>query len=108
METWYIEGMTGNKPVMPFPGYSWKEIPQLNDKFYNDYKNESFDIVYENLGKSHTRMQNLIEKHSDEDLFTKKRYSWTGSTPIGCYFISATSSHYNWAINLIKKWLKSN
>ena len=107
IETWYIEGMAGNKPEMPAPGYTWKTTPQLNERIFQDHKNESLDLVFQNLRNSHSKVQGMIEKHSDEDLFTKKRYPWTGSTSMGSYFVSATSSHYQWAIDLIKKWLKS-
>ena len=107
IETWYIEGMAGNKPEMPAPGYTWKTTPQLNEKIFQDHKNESLDLVFQNLQSSHLKVQGIIKKHSDEELFTKKQYPWTGSTSMGSYFISATSSHYQWAIDLIKKWLKS-
>jgi hypothetical protein len=44
----------------------------------------------------------LIQKHSDEELFTKKRYAWTGTTSLGAYMISATSSHYDWALKTMR------
>jgi hypothetical protein len=45
----------------------------------------------------------LIEAHGDEELFTKKRYAWTGSTSLGAYLVSATSSHYDWATKKLRK-----
>ena len=106
MENWYIEGMAGEKPAIPAPGYTWKTTPQLNEKIFQSHKNESLDLVSANLRVSHANMQRLIEKHSNDELFTKRQYNWTGSTSLGAYFVSATSSHYQWAIKLIKKWLK--
>jgi hypothetical protein len=44
----------------------------------------------------------IIEKHTDEELFTKKKYAWTGTTSLGSYLISATSSHYDWGLKTIK------
>ena len=38
----------------------------------------------------------------------KKKYKWTGSTSLGAYLVSATSSHYDWAYKLIKKCLKTS
>ena len=32
---------------------------------------------------SHQKMMALISGHTDEELFTKKRYKWTGSTSLG-------------------------
>jgi hypothetical protein len=45
----------------------------------------------------------LICQHSDQELFEKKKYAWTGTTSLGAYLISATSSHYDWATKLIKR-----
>ena len=56
--------------------------------------------------KSFEKVFSIIEKHTDEELFTKKKYKWTGSTSLGSYLISATSSHYDWALKLMKKELK--
>lgn len=59
------------------------------------------------LDSSFIAIQNLIETHSDEELFEKKKYQWTGTTSLGAYLISATSSHYDWAYKLIRKAAKS-
>ena len=32
----------------------------------------------------------------------KKKYEWTGTTSLGSYFISATSSHYDWGLKTVK------
>ncbi|MEL6140134.1 MAG: ClbS/DfsB family four-helix bundle protein, partial [Bacteroidota bacterium] len=33
-------------------------------------------------------------------------YAWTGTTSLGAYLISSTSSHYDWAYKLIKRCKK--
>lgn len=55
------------------------------------------------LEKSFEQLQEVMVKHSNEELFEKKRYKWTGTTSMGSYLVSATSSHYDWALKLIKK-----
>jgi hypothetical protein len=45
----------------------------------------------------------LITAHTDAELFTKKHYNWTGTTSLGAYFISATSSHYDWAMKKLRQ-----
>jgi len=107
METWYREGVAGKKPAMPAPGYTWRTTPDLNEIIFQEHRHEPLDSVVSNLQRSHTLMHTLIEAHSNEELFTKKRYSWTGSTSMGSCFVSATSSHYNWAITLIRRWLNA-
>lgn len=31
---WYREGMSGGKPAIPAPGYSFKDAPKLNKKLF--------------------------------------------------------------------------
>lgn len=100
---WYKIGMSGQKPAMPAPGYTWKDMPALNRWIWEKYQDfslsEAKDLFQESAGK----LRAIIESHSNEALFEKKRYAWTGSTSLGAYIISATSSHYDWAWKLIKK-----
>lgn len=100
---WYNTGMKGLKPSMPAKGYTWKETPQLNKLIWENYQAKNLREVRKLLYKSFSEIQNLINKHSNEELFEKKKYKWTGSTSLGAYLISATSSHYDWALKLIKK-----
>jgi hypothetical protein len=106
MLIWYQEGMNGLKPEMPKKGYSWKMTKDLNQEIRNTYKDDSYADILSKLKASHLKVSNLIDSHSDEELFTKKRYPWTGSTSVGAYLISSTSSHYDWAFKLIKKCAK--
>ncbi|MEM8968063.1 MAG: ClbS/DfsB family four-helix bundle protein [Bacteroidota bacterium] len=103
---WYQVGMQGDKPDIPAKGYTWRTVPELNRKIREKYKDIALSEVREKLNQSHTEMQQVIEGHSNEELFEKKRYKWTGSTSLGAYFISATSSHYDWAYKLIRKGKK--
>ncbi|UJH68480.1 ClbS/DfsB family four-helix bundle protein [Allomuricauda sp. SCSIO 65647] len=100
---WYRIGITGVKPEMPAKGYTWKTLPELNKEIQKRYSNTDLEKVKSLLKSSFGEVFNIIESHSDEELFTKKKYGWTGSTSLGAYLISATSSHYDWALKLIKK-----
>lgn len=104
---WHKTGMKGEKPHMPALGYTWKTLPDLNREIWKKYKNISLKEAKKLLKTSFTSVQKVIEKHSDEELFTKKKYKWTGSTSLAAYLISATSSHYDWGLKLIKKCFKS-
>ena len=104
---WYKVGMSGEKPQMPAPGYTWKTIPELNQKIWEMYQDTSYEEAITLLEDSFKKVQEIIYSHSDEELFTKKKYKWTGSTSLGSYLVSATSSHYDWAIKKIKKYKKA-
>nr|WP_299338031.1 ClbS/DfsB family four-helix bundle protein [Allomuricauda sp.] len=103
MLEWYEVGMAGEKPIMPAKGYSWKTTPELNHWIWKKYQNTELSEAKSLLKDSFAQIQEIIEKHSNEELFEKKRYKWTGTTSLGAYLISATSSHYDWAFKLIKK-----
>jgi hypothetical protein len=103
---WYEEGMADKKPEIPAPGYTFKTTPELNEKLYQDHKEDKWESVLKNLTISHQKCMEFIKQHSEEELFTKKKYSWTGTTSMGSYFASATSSHYAWANDLLRKKIK--
>lgn len=106
MLDWYTTGMKGEKPEMPAKGYTWKTTPDLNRKIWESYKTTDLKTVRELLDKSFNNIQRIIEKHSNDELFEKKKYKWTGTTSLGSYLISCTSSHYDWALKLMTKALK--
>ena len=54
------------------------------------------------LEQSHREVLELIEVFSNDELFTKGIYKWTGGTSLGSYFVSSASSHYDWAMKKLK------
>jgi len=90
---------------LPAP-YNWKTYGQMNLEFWQKHQTTSEEKAKQLLLKSHQEVCRLIVIHSDEELFTKKFYSWTGTTNLGSYCISATSAHYDWAIKKLKTHIK--
>jgi hypothetical protein len=105
--TWYAEGMSGRPVPIRAAGHTWRDLPALNERIYQEHRDLSLDEVTGRLADSHQRVMKIVESHTDEELFTKKRYPWTGSTSLGAYLVSATASHYVWARDMIRKWLRS-
>ncbi|MEO9804012.1 MAG: ClbS/DfsB family four-helix bundle protein [Reichenbachiella sp.] len=103
---WYKVGSSGKIPEMPAKGYTWKTTPELNKKIWKDYQKVELSEAKKMINGSFAEIQKIINNHSNEELFEKKKYKWTGSTSLGAYLISATSSHYDWALKLIKKAMK--
>ncbi|MEQ9412234.1 MAG: ClbS/DfsB family four-helix bundle protein [Cyclobacteriaceae bacterium] len=106
MMEWYEIGMKGEKPEIPAKGYTWKTLPDLNRVIWKKYNHVDLKKIIKWLNESFNQVQKLIAQHTDKELFEKKRYKWTGSTSLGAYFISATSSHYDWAFKLIRRYKK--
>jgi len=100
---WYEVGMKGEKPKMPAEGYTWKMTPELNQMIWKKCQEIELETILIELNNTHLKITQLIENHTNEELFTKKYYKWTNSTSLGAYLISTTSSHYDWAWKLIRK-----
>jgi hypothetical protein len=102
MAEWYEVGMSGSKPAIPAEDVTWSTLPVLNRRIYDKYEGTKLDDALAMVLQSHQDVMQLVRRHNDEELFTKKRYSWTGSTSLGAYLISATSSHYDWALKTLR------
>jgi hypothetical protein len=106
MLDWYVTGKKGDQPAMPAAGYTWADTPALNRWIHAQYAAVPLTKVRKLLRKSHDDVMAIIESHSDAELFTKRRHAWTGSTSLGAYLVSCTSSHYDWALKLMRKGLR--
>jgi len=91
------------KPFLPQP-YNWKTYGDMNVELWQKHQKTSYDDAIKMVKESHEKVMNLIEECSDEELFTKGVFSWTGGTTLGSYCISTTASHYDWAMKKIKKY----
>lgn len=105
--TWEKAGVASDVSEMPAPGYTWKETPALNEEIYQTTKGDDYDAVVARLADSYHRVRIIVEGYSNDDLATKRRYKWTGSTSVLSYAVSATSSHYDWARKHIRKFKKT-
>lgn len=93
-------------PFLPTP-YNWKTYPQMNIGFWEKHQNTPYEDSKQMVKESHGRVMQLLERFTDEELFEKKHFPWTGTTSLGSYCISATSSHYDWAMKKIKRHHKT-
>ena len=91
------------KPFLPEP-YNWKTYPAMNVEFWKKHQGTLYGKAKTMLEESHKKVMDLIETFSDEELFTKKYFSWTGTTHLGSYCIS---THYDWAMKKLKKHIKT-
>ena len=90
-----------NKAFLPEP-YNWKTYGDMNVEFWKKHQATSLSKSKDLLEKSHSDVMNLIENFTNEQLFSKGFYKWTGGTTLGSYFVSSTSSHYDWAMKKLK------
>lgn len=105
---WYAAGKRGEKPAMPAPGYTLRELPRLNQMIYRKHHRRALQAVLKDYANYHARILALIQALSDEDLVTLGRFSWTGpSWTLSDYLRASTAAHYLWARTRIRRWWKS-
>lgn len=86
---------------LPEP-YNWKNYGDMNRAIWQNCQNVPLEKALADFAESHKKLMELAESFSNEELFAKKHFAWTGTTNLGAYFISTTSSHYDWAIKKLK------
>lgn len=93
------------KPFLPEP-YSWKTYPAMNVELWKKHQHTALADSKRMLKESHRAVMSAIETFSNDELFAKT-LPWTGGSTLGAYCISATSSHYEWAMKKVKAHIKT-
>ncbi|MBI2841292.1 MAG: ClbS/DfsB family four-helix bundle protein [Acidobacteria bacterium] len=103
---WYEDGLRGVKPEMPAAGYKWSETPRLNRAIWEKHRSRSLAAVRAGFDSGHSRILQVIEALSPEQLLVPGHFEWTGKHPLTTYIGPNTASHYRFASKVIKRWLK--
>jgi hypothetical protein len=103
---WVKNNMSGNKSnFLPEP-YNWKTYGEMNVEFWKKHQSTKLENAKRMFNESHKSVSELIQSFSNDELFMKKKFDWTGTTTLGSYCVSATSSHYDWAVKKLKAHIK--
>lgn len=93
-------------PFLPTP-YNWKTYGDMNVLFWQKHQKTSLSEAKRMVAESHENVLSLAEVFSNEELFSKGAYPWVGGSTLGSYFVSATASHYDWALKKLKAHIKN-
>ena len=105
--SWVETGCQGQTPAIPAAGYKWNQLPALNQKIYEKHRERPLAEILTEFEAAHQRSLAAIESFSEEALFTRGYYPWSGNNALAAYFNSSTASHYLWARKEIQKLLKA-
>ena len=100
------ENETGQKRTFLPKEYNWKTYAKMNEKIWQDHQSTSFEEARRLIQESHDEIVQLFSRFTDEQLFVKKYYPWTGTTSLGSYCVSVSSAHYDWAMKKMKKHIQ--
>ena len=104
---WASSNQAGDaQPFLPQP-YSWKTYGDMNVEFWRKHQDTPYDEALQLVDGSHRKVIELVEDFSNDELFEKAYFHWTGTTTLGSYCVSATSSHYDWAIKKIRAHIRA-
>jgi len=103
---WVQSNQSGATAKFLPDNYNWKTYPDMNVKIWEKHQETDYEKATTLLNQTHKKCMDLIDSFTEEELFTKKYFQWTGSTSLGSYCVSSTSSHYDWAIKKLKKHKK--
>lgn len=95
-----------NKQFLLEP-YTWKTYGDMNIMLWEKHQNTSEKDARKMFEKSHADVLKLVDQFTDQELFEKSFYNWTGTTNLGSYFISVMPSHYDWAMKKLKAHKKN-
>jgi hypothetical protein len=99
--SWYEAGKHGEIVVTPEPGYNWRQMGQLNEKYRQKFINRPLDDVMTDFYTSYHQILDVIEEIPEAEMLMPGVYSWTGKLPLIAWIAGNTCEHYSWAIQMI-------
>lgn len=104
---WVAANLAGDaRPFLPEP-YNWKSYGDMNVAFWEQHQQTPLEEARRLYHQSHHGVMQLAESFSDQQLFQKDVFPWVGGSTLGSYFVSATASHYDWAMKKLKAHRKN-
>lgn len=101
--------LSGEHPEVPGHGLTWRQTPILNSLIFNEYRQIPLDEILDQFESSHREMLQLVDEASDEDFVSIGKFAWAGQSWTLSDFVRAeTASHYRWASNHIRKWIRTS
>lgn len=83
-----------------------KAVDQLNDQFYREMKDRSFDQVWDDLDLSYHQVLSRLEGWKEKDLFDPKRFKWMKGEAFAVYIAGDSYEHYAEHAVQIRDWRK--
>ena len=104
---WYNAGLRGESPHLPAEGFKWNQMPALNRRIYEKYRDQTLEDVQDFFQASYRQTLDVVERASEEELFKPGYFAWTKQDALASYIIPCTSSHYHWARTEMRKSMRA-
>src|SRR5512139_2777066 len=71
---WYDKGKRGEEVHTPEPGYNWRQMGVLNEKYRQKYKERPLDDILMDFHASYQQIMAMIEKMPEEEMLSTGIY----------------------------------
>lgn len=93
-----------NKIEFPETGFKWNQLGALAQKFYEDFSDNTYEDVIDQLDNIQKRIVQEIDKMTSEELYGNE---WYGKWTLGRMIQFNTASPYTNAKGRVSKWKKT-
>jgi hypothetical protein len=99
--SWYEAGKRGDQVETPEPGYNWRQMGELNEKYRRKHIRRPLEVVLEDFRTSYLQIMRLVEQIPSQEMLELHLYSWTKELPLIAWIAGNTCEHYHWALQMI-------
>ena len=107
---WYRAGLRGEKPEVPAPGMTWKDLSRINRIGFERHQALPLAQALDRFASSYQQILRVAQDIPEADLFVPGRYAWLGRATLAGFLNECSANHYAWARNQIhikREWLKA-
>lgn len=102
--TWHARRAAGLPDELPAVGITWNELGLLAQRYYDAYRDETWDELRAHLVGAKNNLLALIEGYTDDELYG---HDWYGKWTMGRMISLNSSSPYMNARGRLRAWLRA-
>jgi hypothetical protein len=101
---WYRTRVSGDSSVQLELGYSSEAEDRMNLAWYEQDRHLSLDETRAVFKASYDDLRSMVEAMSEDEIFRRGHYPWTGPWPLLLYLCANTDNHYAEHAGQIEVW----
>lgn len=79
--SWELDNKEGKEVITPTPDYKWNNLGGLYQSFYDQYANNSIEMLINMFQQQVNNIIELVESYNDTELFQQGGRQWATTTP---------------------------
>ena len=103
---WHREGLAGQTPALPAPGYKWNQTPNLNAKIQETFAETPSATLRRAFDASFDEIHAVAQSLTEDELLKPGAFAWTGKHAVVTYLGANTASHYRTATKIVRRALR--